>query len=201
MAATADDRVGSIRNRGLGGKQIWLLDDLISSSHHYVHLDSQLVRSGQRVKRVDAIGLVGNTGNVRTTAPHLHFGIYKSGGAVDPRPYIWQVPVPENGVSLPISMIALDSGSGANLHVEPDATSILLRKVQNDKLSILGNSIDWYYVRTTDSLAGFAHKSMVDGLKTKPYSTSIITGQWSLCTALLKITDRFTLSIKGDVTM
>lgn len=145
-----------------------MLDHLTSSSHHYAHLDSQLVTSGQRVKRVDAIGLVGNTGNVRITAPHLHFGIYKSGGAVDPRPYIWQVPVPENGVSLPISMIAVDSGFGANLHVQPDATSILLSKVQNDKLSILSNSIDWYYVRTTDSLSGFAHKSIIDGLKSKP---------------------------------
>src|SRR5690606_27916946 len=31
---------------------------------------------------------IGNTGNARTTPPHLHFGIYTSSGAVDPLPFI-----------------------------------------------------------------------------------------------------------------
>src|SRR5687768_18350369 len=31
---------------------------------------------------------MGNTGNARTTAPHLHFGIYSRRGAVDPFPFV-----------------------------------------------------------------------------------------------------------------
>ncbi len=44
----------------------------------------------------DTLGLVGNTGNARTTVPHLHFGIYQPGrGAVDPWPYLHRAdPVP-----------------------------------------------------------------------------------------------------------
>ena len=63
---------------------------------YYAHLDRQLVQPGQHVRPGDTLGLVGNTGNARTTVPHLHFGIYQSGrGAVDPWPYLHRAdPVP-----------------------------------------------------------------------------------------------------------
>jgi peptidoglycan LD-endopeptidase LytH len=31
---------------------------------------------------------VGNTGNAAFTSPHLHFGIYAAGGAIDPLPFV-----------------------------------------------------------------------------------------------------------------
>jgi len=40
------------------------------------------VRRGQRVKRGDVIGYVGNTG--RSVAPHLHYEVRKDGVAVNP---------------------------------------------------------------------------------------------------------------------
>jgi peptidoglycan LD-endopeptidase LytH len=37
----------------------------------------------------ELIGYVGNTGNARDTAPHLHFGVYAAlAGAVDPFPFV-----------------------------------------------------------------------------------------------------------------
>jgi peptidoglycan LD-endopeptidase LytH len=33
------------------------------------------------------VGYIGNTGNARTTAPHLHFGVYQR-GAIDPLPFL-----------------------------------------------------------------------------------------------------------------
>lgn len=161
VIAAADGRISSVRDRGLGGKQIWLQDQLTSSNHYYAHLDSQLVTPGQRVSRGDTIGLVGNTGNARTTPPHLHFGIYKSGGAVDPKPFIWQIPIPENSAILTLSQKAIGSGAGANLRKQPDANGNLMRSIQNDTLTVLGNSNDWYHLRASDSLAGFAHKSVI----------------------------------------
>ena len=44
--------------------------------------------AGARVAVGDTLGEVGNTGNAATTPPHLHFGIYGRGGAVDPEPYV-----------------------------------------------------------------------------------------------------------------
>ena len=88
VAATA----GFITRTGvtpLGGRVVWLADVEHGSHLYYAHLDQQLVSPGQQVRAGDTLGLVGNTGNARTTAPHLHFGIYRSGqGAVDPYPYV-----------------------------------------------------------------------------------------------------------------
>ncbi|XID94291.1 peptidoglycan DD-metalloendopeptidase family protein [Paenibacillaceae bacterium WGS1546] len=49
----------------------------------YGHLDRILVEKGQRVEQYEAIAKSGNTG-ARTTGPHLHFGLYINGKAVDP---------------------------------------------------------------------------------------------------------------------
>lgn len=48
----------------------------------YAHLSSILAEVGDVVSAGDVIGLVGSTGN--STGPHLHFGIYEDGVAIDP---------------------------------------------------------------------------------------------------------------------
>ena len=69
----------------LGGRVVWVWDATRGLRLYYAHLDEQLVTTGQRVDAGDVIGTVGNTGNARTTPPHLHFGIYERGtGAIDP---------------------------------------------------------------------------------------------------------------------
>lgn len=52
----------------------------------YGHMDKFNVSKGQRVKRGDIIGYVGNTG--RSTAPHLHYEIHKDGKALNPMKYV-----------------------------------------------------------------------------------------------------------------
>lgn len=73
-----------------GGEHVWLSGSMIgfgSARYYYAHLDSFAVESGDKVKKGDILGYVGNTGNAITTPPHLHFGIY-SGGPVDPAPFL-----------------------------------------------------------------------------------------------------------------
>jgi murein DD-endopeptidase MepM/ murein hydrolase activator NlpD len=68
-----------------GGRVVWVWDPGRALSLYYAHLSEQHVTIGQRVDAGDVLGTVGNTGNARTTPPHLHFGIYERGrGAIDP---------------------------------------------------------------------------------------------------------------------
>ena len=90
VVAATDGRIRSTRTGGLGGKTVWLRGETNTGyaySFYYAHLEEQLVREGQRVSRGDTLGLVGNSGNARTTPPHLHFGIYR-GGPHDPYPFL-----------------------------------------------------------------------------------------------------------------
>ena len=52
----------------------------------YAHMNSFKVKEGDRVKKGDIIGSVGNTG--RSTGPHLHFELRINGSPVDPEGYI-----------------------------------------------------------------------------------------------------------------
>ncbi len=54
----------------------------------YAHLDSFKIKKGQRVKRGEVIGYVGNTG--ASTAPHLHYEIIKDGKKVNPMNFFFQ---------------------------------------------------------------------------------------------------------------
>jgi hypothetical protein len=84
VIAVADAQVNRVQETPIGGRVVWLRD-VHGNSLYYAHLDRQAVTSGQRVQKGDTVGYVGNTGNARTTPPHLHFGIYRRGeGPVDP---------------------------------------------------------------------------------------------------------------------
>lgn len=52
----------------------------------YAHNARLLVARGERVARGEAIAYSGNTG--RSSAPHLHYEVRKSGRPVDPEPYL-----------------------------------------------------------------------------------------------------------------
>ena len=52
----------------------------------YAHLDSVVVKTGDRVRTGDSIGTVGETG--RATGPHLHFELIQDGQHIDPILYL-----------------------------------------------------------------------------------------------------------------
>ena len=85
VLSATDGLVTRVAESGLGGRVVWVWNAKRGLRLYYAHLDEQLVGAGTRVKAGDVLGTVGNTGNARTTPPHLHFGIYEPGsGAIDP---------------------------------------------------------------------------------------------------------------------
>ncbi len=81
--------VVSVRDAGLGGRQVWVMGPG-RERYYYAHLDDWFpgLGSGDVVRAGDELGSVGDSGNARGTPPHLHFGIYGQGGARDPLPLL-----------------------------------------------------------------------------------------------------------------
>ncbi|MGB7758053.1 MAG: M23 family metallopeptidase, partial [Salinisphaera sp.] len=77
---------------GLGGHYIFLSSGLTGPRFYYAHLDHFAVDSGAHVDKKQVIGYVGNSGNAAGGPTHLHFGVYTSGGAIDPAPFIKPLP-------------------------------------------------------------------------------------------------------------
>ena len=167
VIAVKDGRVTYTGNRGLGGKQVWLREGLFGKSVYYAHLDSIVATGGSRVRSGDTLGLVGNTGNARTTAPHLHFGVYANGrGAIDPLPFIKQADTVTKGLTTrPIHPKVVVSGSVANLRQSPTTRGTKLGTAnRNDTLSVLGSTENWEHVRLTNGQRAYIHKSLISPL-------------------------------------
>jgi murein DD-endopeptidase MepM/ murein hydrolase activator NlpD len=58
--------------------------------YYYAHLDSYAphITTGDHVTTQTVLGYVGTTGNAAGTPPHLHFGVYATGGALNPLPLL-----------------------------------------------------------------------------------------------------------------
>ena len=89
VRATTEGLVsGPFENR-LGGRVVWVTGPA-GWRHYYAHLDRRArLREGQWIERGTVIGWVGNSGNARGGATHLHYGIYTDGDtAIDPYPLL-----------------------------------------------------------------------------------------------------------------
>jgi len=80
--ATGNGVIKRADNRSSGyGKHI-RIDHGFGYVSLYAHLSKYNVRRGQKVKRGDIIGYVGNTG--RSVGPHLHYEIFKNNKKINP---------------------------------------------------------------------------------------------------------------------
>ena len=68
------------RTSGFGN--LIVLDHGFGYETYYAHLSEFNVKPGQKVKRGEIIGYVGNSG--LSTAPHLHYEVHKNGKVVNP---------------------------------------------------------------------------------------------------------------------
>lgn len=171
LLAATDGVISSVRNRGLGGKQVWLQDLSRQQSLYYAHLDSQMVQQGQRVQVGDTIGTVGNTGNARTTPPHLHFGIYQwQGGAIDPEPFVAKQSTQLPTVKVKTAQIGKLARTNQRIQVRqrPSTKGQLLTTLDRyAAIQVLGGIKNWYRVQLFDGTQGYVYQSAIIDLERK----------------------------------
>ena len=85
IVASADGKVTYAAPKMYFGNLI-VIDHGYGKSTKYAHLHKIMVKKGQKVKRGDVIGTLGNTG--QSTGPHLHYEVRLNGVPVNPLKYI-----------------------------------------------------------------------------------------------------------------
>ena len=167
VLASAAGIIRRVRVTNRGGKVVWLRDPVHDVSIYYAHLDSQNVRDGQRVERGDTVGFVGNTGNARTTPPHLHFGLYQR-GPIDPYPFIDppRRALPEMTADLTLLGDRVNPGNdGVRLRVAPGLRGSVITELDAaTPLRVMGASGDWFRVRLPDGTNGYVAARLMQPL-------------------------------------
>lgn len=167
VLAATEGRVARVGTNRLGGNVIWLRDEARGLSFYYAHLDRHLVRGGERVAPGDTVGLVGNTGNARTTPPHLHFGIYSRGeGPLDPAPFIRAFSSPAPRLSADPSNLGQwvrTTARRSNFRVTPGTERPPLETLGlHTPLLVSGATADWYRAALPDGRGGFVSARLVE---------------------------------------
>ncbi len=167
VLAPSDAEVRRVGKNDLGGNVIWLYDSKRAISLYFAHLQTQDVVPSTRVKAGQRIGTMGNTGNARTTPPHLHFGIYARGsGPVDPAPYITKIEKTPISVSADLEMLgrwARSKESDVSLRVSASGRSDRIMSLnQYSPMKIQAAVSRWYRVLLPDGTSGFVYEDSLE---------------------------------------
>jgi murein DD-endopeptidase MepM/ murein hydrolase activator NlpD len=139
VLAPSRARVLRVRETEVGGRNIWLYDEVRRLNLYFAHLQTQDVEPGAYVEEGQRIGTVGNTGNAKRTPPHLHFGIYARGeGPIDPYHFITKTDSTPGKIVADLAMLGQWTRSNslsAFLKSLPDSRSSDLARL--DKFSVM----------------------------------------------------------------
>lgn len=167
--AVGDGRVSRTGTNRLGGKVVWVTDPQRGYNFYYAHLDSQLVHPGMKVSAGDTIGLIGNTGNARTTPPHLHFGIYAMGRrSIDPYVFFHKTELPVID-SLHIRQYAGNwahtIATRTNFRNSPSMDAVIDTSLSSGMpLKILGLTNNWLRVELPHGEQGYVYSTLIKPL-------------------------------------
>ena len=178
VLATSDGIANRVDVTNLGGKVVWLRDPVRNANIYYAHLDSQYVSNGDRVERGDTVGFVGNSGNARTTPPHLHFGIYRRGeGPVDPDPFLR----PPSGTLAELTADLEQLGrwvrlrnEGIRLRAAPGLDGQVVRELEeHTPVRVLAGSGDYFRVRLPDGGEGYVAARLTESAD-EPVTSQVV---------------------------
>ncbi|HEY5885010.1 MAG TPA: M23 family metallopeptidase [Pyrinomonadaceae bacterium] len=93
ILSATDGYIIRIGENSLGGQTVSVMG-AGGRVYYYAHLDSyaESIKEGDYVTTKKVLGYVGTTGNAAGTPPHLHFGVYAAGGAINPLPLLQDRP-------------------------------------------------------------------------------------------------------------
>lgn len=80
--ATGDGKIEKVRRSRRGYGNHVIINHGFGYKTLYAHMSKYIVKKGQKIKRGDIIGFVGNTGT--SVAPHLHYEVHKNGKKINP---------------------------------------------------------------------------------------------------------------------
>lgn len=168
--ASVNGTVSGVGVSELGGNVAFVNDPERGIRLYYAHLDRWHVTNGQRVSIGDTIGFVGNTGNARTTGPHLHFGIYGyNEGATDPLPFIRLGRGPAKQPLLSVARLGDSvriSAARSALRLAPTSDAPILRELPKATgLVIVGGTEAWLRVEMADGLTGYVASGTTEPIK------------------------------------
>jgi murein DD-endopeptidase MepM/ murein hydrolase activator NlpD/SH3-like domain-containing protein len=165
--AAARGTVTAVQTTAIGGKVVWMHDELQNLSLYYAHLDKQIVSMGRHVQQGDTLGLVGNTGNAQGASPHLHFGVYVRGNeTIDPERYLRAAATAF--VPSPLDTALIGSWSrvarqDVRLRAAPeDGARIIAQLPRATALRVTGGTTGWYRVRMPDGEVGFVSAALLE---------------------------------------
>ncbi|MBD2751637.1 peptidoglycan DD-metalloendopeptidase family protein [Spirosoma validum] len=168
--ASVDGVITGVGSNSLGGNVAFLIDNERSIRLYYAHLDRWNVTNGQRVSVGDTVGYVGNTGNARTTGPHLHFGIYGTmDGATDPLPFIRLGRGPAKQPLVATSRLGDTvrvSVARSIVRSAPHSDAPIVRELPKaSALTIQGGTETWLRVEMPDGRTGYIAGSTIEASK------------------------------------
>jgi len=180
VVSATEGYVTRVRNGGLGGKVVWVRGQTDGAHFYYAHLDSQLVRANTRVHAGDTLGLVGNTGNARTTPPHLHLGIY-SNGPLDPFPFVHEPEETPPRLRADTTLLGrwtrIAARQASLLRAPSNDASVQATLPQHTALRILAGSNRWYRARLPDGMLGFIDARFVESLQAPLRLAAVASGR------------------------
>ncbi|SNT70772.1 M23 family metallopeptidase [Psychrobacter sp. LV10R520-6] len=88
IKATTAGVISKVGQNNLGGRVVVIVGPG-GAGHYYAHMEDYAdISTNDWVNAGDVIGYVGNSGNAKGTPPHVHYGIYINGRAVNPYPLL-----------------------------------------------------------------------------------------------------------------
>ncbi len=188
VVASADGVVTRVGENNLGGLVVMMRPNGKNYTLYYAHLDKQLAVEGQQVKTGDTLGLMGNTGNARTTPPHLHFGIYTGGGAIDPLPFVnTDVATPKAITAATTNINAtLRNSSKVSLRESPDSKALTLKTLEPSTIMLVeAATSSWYKATLPDGTTGYLPGKGLNQVNTGIRNIELKTSQLALYDAPL----------------